>query len=126
MQLGRYSRFNSNKGRITYPFYTLTESQRLRHIWAIGKTGVGKSTAFINWAIKDIKAGHGLFFLDPHGQDAETLLTLIPSSRRRDVIFFAPHEYPIGFNVLADVNKDRRSFIATSGVDMVKSIFELD
>jgi type IV secretory pathway TraG/TraD family ATPase VirD4 len=126
MELGRYARYNPAAGKNTFPFFTLSESQRLRHVYVIGKTGTGKSTAFINWAIKDIRAGHGCVFIDPHGQDAETLLSLIPANRRRDVVLFAPHEFPIAFNVLDNVPPERRAFVATSIVDTFKSVFNLD
>ena len=108
------------------PFFMLTESQRLRHIYTIGKTGTGKSTALLNWAIKDIRAGRGCVFIDPHGQDAETLLSLIPTNRRRDVILFAPHEFPIAFNVLGNVPEQKRALVATSIVDTFKTVFNLD
>jgi hypothetical protein len=126
MELGRYSRYNPTARRNTMPFLTLSDSQRLRHVYVIGKTGTGKSTAFINWAINDIRAGRGCVFIDPHGQDAETLLSLIPTNRRRDVILFAPHEFPIAFNVLDGVPEKKRAFVATSIVDTFKSVFNLD
>ena len=34
---------------------------RRRHVYIIGKTGVGKSVLLHDLAIQDIKAGHGVF-----------------------------------------------------------------
>jgi len=126
MELGKYSRYNPRRRKHTLPYYTISDSQRLRHIYCIGKTGVGKSTALINWANKDIRNGRGCLFIDPHGHDAETLLSLIPTNRRNDVIFFAPAEYPIALNLFDQVPPNRHSFVATSIVDTFKSVFKLD
>jgi hypothetical protein len=126
LELGRCASFNKIENRETYPFWTLTKEQRLRHIYVIGKTGTGKSTALLNWAVKDIRKGRGCIFIDPHGHSAETLLSLIPEHRRGAVVYFAPHEFPTAFNILDGVPKDKRSFVASSMVDTFKGVFGLD
>src|SRR5438128_329183 len=117
LELGTFPRHNRRRKRTTHPFLVIEGSQRLRHLYVVGKSGMGKSTALTNWAIKDIRNGLGCFLLDPHADDAETLLTLIPRHRRRDVIFFNPTEFPISFNVLDDIPKTRRAFVAASILD---------
>jgi hypothetical protein len=125
MQLGTYQRSDRRRKRTTHPFYEIDGSQRLRHIYVLGATGTGKSTTLLNWISKDIRAGLGCFFLDPHGQDAERLMELIPPERRRDVIYFNPAEFPIGFNVLDGVPENRRAFVASTIVDTFKSVWKL-
>lgn len=83
---------------------------RLKHMYVIGKTGVGKSTMLENMAIQDIQNGEGLIFIDPHGSTAEKLLDFIPKERLDDVIYFDPSdvEYPLAFNIMEDVGFDQR------------------
>ena len=86
---------------------------RMRHMYVIGKTGMGKSTLLENMAIQDIQNGEGICFIDPHGSTAEKLLEYVPESRIKDVVYFAPFdiEYPIGFNVMEDVGFDKRHLV---------------
>ena len=86
---------------------------RMRHMYVIGKTGMGKSTLLENMAIQDIQNGEGICFIDPHGGTAEKLLQFVPESRIKDVVYFAPFdtEYPLGFNVMEDVGYDKRHLV---------------
>ena len=86
---------------------------RMRHMYVIGKTGMGKSTLLENMAIQDIQNGEGVCFIDPHGTTAEKLLEFVPESRIKDVIYLAPFdtEYPIGFNVMEDVGFEKRHLV---------------
>lgn len=70
LQLGTYPRHDRRRKRTTHPFYSIDSSQRLRHLYVLGKSGSGKSTALTNWAINDIRKGLGCFFIDPHADDA--------------------------------------------------------
>lgn len=126
MQLGTYIRHDRRRRRTTHPYFEISEEQRLRHVYVLGKTGVGKSTTLVNWLMGDIRAGRGCFFLDPHGDDADVLLTLIPPARRPDVIYFNPAEFPIAFNLFDGVPPERRAFVASSIVDTFKSIWHMD
>jgi ABC-type cobalamin/Fe3+-siderophores transport system ATPase subunit len=85
--------------------FGIRRADRGRHMYVIGKTGMGKSTLLENLAIQDIQNGEGLAFIDPHGSTAERLLSYVPKERIRDVIYFAPFdlEYPVAFNVMEDV-----------------------
>lgn len=83
---------------------------RLKHMYVIGKTGVGKSTMLENMAIQDIQNGEGIIFIDPHGSTAEKLLDFIPEDRVKDVIYFDPSDsdFPLAFNIMEDVGFDQR------------------
>ncbi|MEK7118846.1 MAG: DUF87 domain-containing protein, partial [Patescibacteria group bacterium] len=72
--------------------FGIRDEDRERHMYVIGKTGMGKSTLLENLAIQDIANGEGLCFIDPHGGTAETLLSYIPENRINDVIYFAPFD----------------------------------
>ncbi|MCP4182690.1 MAG: type IV secretory system conjugative DNA transfer family protein, partial [Hyphomicrobiales bacterium] len=93
------------------------------HTWVIGKTGVGKSTAMVRWAVDDIINGEGIAFFDPHGDGAQDIIKHIPKSRRNDVVYFNPYELAIGFNVFDNVPEERKSFVASSIVDSFKAVW---
>ena len=98
---------------------------RGKHIYVIGKTGMGKSTMLENMAIQDIQNGEGLAFVDPHGATAEKLLDFVPQNRIKDVVYFAPFDtdYPIGFNVMEDVGYDKRHLVVSGLMGALKRIW---
>lgn len=116
-----------NPDRVTYFAATDSRGQRTpfgikakdrpRHMYVIGKTGMGKSTLLENMAIQDIQNGEGMAFIDPHGSAVEALLEYIPQHRINDVVYFAPFdmEHPVAFNVMEDVGYDKRHLV-TSGL----------
>lgn len=98
---------------------------RARHMYVIGKTGMGKSTLLENLAIQDIRNGEGIAFIDPHGSTAEKLLEYVPEERIKDVVYFAPFdlEHPIAFNVMEDVGYDRRHLVVSGLMATFKKIW---
>lgn len=96
------------------PFGIKTDDRR-RHMYIIGKTGMGKTTLMENMVIQDIHNGHGVAFLDPHGDSVQRILNSIPSSRINDVIYFNPAdlEYPIAFNILESVDPKYKHLVAS-------------
>jgi len=105
--------------------FGIKENDRSRHMYVIGKTGMGKSTMLENMAIQDIKNGEGMGFIDPHGASAEVLLDHVPRERMRDVVYFAPFdsEYPVSFNVMEDVGRDKRHLVADGLMSAFKKIW---
>jgi hypothetical protein len=102
--------------------FGIKAKDRTRHVYVIGKTGMGKSTLLENMAVQDIRNGEGFAFIDPHGQTAETLLSYIPPERLKDVLYFAPHDtdFPVSFNVMEDVGADKRHLVVSG----LMSVFE--
>ncbi len=121
-----------NKDQVTYFGETdsrnrllrfgIKKEDRSRHMYVIGKTGMGKSTMLENLAIQDIQNGEGIAFMDPHGQSAELLLEYIPENR---IIYFAPFdmEHPVSFNVMEDVGADRRHLVVNGLMAAFKKIW---
>lgn len=68
----------------------MAEDDRLRHFYCIGQTGTGKSTLLKEMIIQDIKMGHGICMIDPHGSDIQDVLASVPPERYEDVIYFDP------------------------------------
>lgn len=98
---------------------------RGKHMYVIGKTGMGKSTMLENLAIQDIQNGNGIAFIDPHGSSAEKLLDFVPRERINDVLYFAPFDvdYPVGFNVMEDVGYDKRHLVVSGLMGAFKRIW---
>ncbi|TSC87172.1 MAG: hypothetical protein G01um10148_277 [Parcubacteria group bacterium Gr01-1014_8] len=126
---------NNPDRRVTYFASTHTRGQRElfgirgedrgKHIYLIGKTGMGKSTLMENMAIQDIQNGEGICFIDPHGATAEKLLDFVPYERIKDVVYFAPFDtdYPFGFNVMEDVGYDKRHLVVSGLIGAFKRIW---
>ena len=79
---------------------------RRRHLYIIGKSGVGKSKLLELFMRQDISYGHGICLIDPHGDEIEAILNYIPKERIEDVCIIDPTdlEFPSSFNPLANVD----------------------
>ena len=99
---------------------------RRRHIYIIGKTGVGKSVLLHDMAIQDIKAGHGVCVIDPHGDLIDDIIKYIPPGRAEDVIYFDPSdvERPMGLNLLEAKTEDQKHFITTSIINLMYKLYD--
>ena len=98
---------------------------RRRHLYMIGKSGVGKSVLMENMAMDDIREGRGIIIVDPHGELADKILSCVPDDRIDDVIVFDPADraYPIAFNLLDKVEDDFKGMVASGFVGIFKKIF---
>lgn len=77
------------------------------HTHLMGPTGSGKSTVMLSLIEADMKAGRGVFLIDPKGDLATDVLARIPASRQNDVVVIDPtSSNPIGFNPLDAANRD--------------------
>ncbi len=105
--------------------FGIKAKDRQRHVYVIGKTGMGKSTLLENMAVQDIQSGEGMAFIDPHGSAAETLLNYIPPERVNDVLYFAPADssFPISFNIMEDVGPDKRHLVVSGLMSVFKKIW---
>jgi type IV secretory pathway TraG/TraD family ATPase VirD4 len=72
-----------------------------QHVYIIGKSGMGKSTMMTSMALDAINRG-SVVFIDPHGDQAQKFLSLIPKERWVDVCYFNPADEsaPYGMNPL--------------------------
>jgi len=107
-----------------HPF-VLQPHDRRHHLYAVGKSGTGKTTFLHNLIYQDICAGHGVGVIDPHGDLASDLLNYIPRNRIEDVAYFNPAdlEYPIGVNLLGATPADSRHLVASGITNAFKSIW---
>lgn len=99
---------------------------RLRHMYIIGKSGVGKSKLIQSMMIDDMSKGNGFAVIDPHGDLVDEVLMHIPESRRADVIIFDPSDaqFPFCLNPL-DVKPDESKQVLAKGfIDIFKKFFD--
>ena len=121
----RITTFASTDSRNKKVEFGIKAKDRTRHVYVIGKTGLGKSTLLENMAVQDIANGEGMAFIDPHGKTAELLLNYVPEHRIKDVLYFAPFdlEHPVSFNVLEDVGFDKRHLVVSGLMSTFKKIW---
>src|SRR6056297_743247 len=105
--------------------FGIKADDRRRHMYLIGKTGMGKSTLQENMIVEDIYAGRGVALVDPHGELAEKVINYIPMERINDVIYFNPGdtEYPIAFNVVEQVDPEVRHLVASGLIGVFRKLW---
>lgn len=122
-QIAYFAQTDARNKRIPFG---IKADDRSRHMYVIGKTGMGKSTLLENLAVQDIKNGNGMCFIDPHGKTADLLLEYVPEERIDDVLYFAPFDtdHPISFNVMEDVGYDKRHLVVSGLMSSFKKIWQ--
>jgi CxxC-x17-CxxC domain-containing protein len=105
--------------------FGIKTDDRRRHMYLIGKTGMGKSTVLENMIVDDIRAGHGVAVVDPHGDLAEKIIEFIPSERVKDVVYFNPSDinFPIAFNVVEQVESHLRHLVASGLIGVFQKLW---
>jgi CxxC-x17-CxxC domain-containing protein len=105
--------------------FGIKHDDRRRHIYVIGKTGVGKSTLLENMIIQDIQNGRGVAVVDPHGDLVEKVINFIPTERINDVVYFNPAdiEWPIAFNILETINPNVRHLVSSGLIGIFKKLW---
>lgn len=105
--------------------FGIKTDDRTRHMYIIGKTGMGKTNLLENLVVQDIRNGHGVCYIDPHGDTAEKLLKSVPSDRINDVIYLNPADqnFPLAFNVMESVDPDYRHLVASGLIGVFKKIW---
>jgi len=114
----------SNYRGVTRPVH-ISEDDRRRHLYVIGKTGTGKTEFLKDMILQDIKAGKGVCLIDPHDL-AEDLLAHIPPERAEDVIYFDPSdtERPMGLNLLEAETEDQKHMITTAIINLMYKLYD--
>jgi len=105
--------------------FGIKTDDRRRHMYLIGKTGMGKSTILENMIVEDIRMGRGVAVVDPHGDLAEKVIQFIPSDRVNDVVYFNPSDvdYPFAFNVVEQVEPHLRHLVASGLIGVFQKLW---
>lgn len=116
-----------------YNFYRGTKKEvhldledRRRHMYVVGQTGTGKTTILENLMVQDMLAGNGFAFIDPHGDAAEKLISMVPKERAEDVVYFNPAdiEHPLGINLFEYSSPDQKDFIINEAISMLYKLYD--
>jgi hypothetical protein len=91
----------------------IPDGLRNKTVYIIGKPGTGKSTLAEIMAVQDIREGKGVAFIDPHGDQAESLLDYIPANRVEQTIYFEPRQYPVTLDLLDAKSDDEINELAS-------------
>jgi ATPase subunit of ABC transporter with duplicated ATPase domains len=95
--------------------FGIKRKDRERHMYIIGKTGMGKSTLLENLPSKIFATAKGWPLSTRTAQRPTRMLEYVPEHRIKDVVYFAPFdmEHPIAFNVMEDVGYDKRHLVVS-------------
>ena len=104
----------------------LAQADRARHMYVVGQTGTGKSTFLENLALQDMMSGEGFAFIDPHGDTAEKLLSMVPKERTEDVVYFCPADmdYPLGLNLFEFHSAEQKDFLIQEAINMLYKLYD--
>ena len=105
----------------------LATSDRRRHLYCIGQTGVGKSVFLQEMAKQDVREGRGLCFIDPHGDAVQDILAAVPRERAEDVVYFDPSdtERPFGLNMLEFSRPEEKTFVVNEMINIFGKLYDL-
>lgn len=115
-------------GRVLYrgqeTMVRIKDGDRQRHMYIIGKSGVGKSKLIAHMVRQDIANGKGVCVVDPHGDLIEDIIEAIPDNRIDDVIYFDPSDVdrPVGLNML-EISDETQKDSATQ--EMIAIFYKL-
>jgi hypothetical protein len=106
--------------------FGIKHSDRLFHMYLLGRTGTGKSTCLETMICQDIARGFGVAVVDPHGDLAEAVAKSPPASRRPDVVFLdAPNPtQPYGYNPLKSIRPDKRPLAASGLLEVLRKLWD--
>src|SRR3989344_2064909 len=105
--------------------FGIKRSDRRRHMYVVGKSGVGKSKLLELLARQDIAYGHGLCLIDPHGDVIQDILDFIPENRTKDVILIDPSDtkFPVSFNPLQNVHPEMKHQLTQGLIEVMEKQF---
>ena len=105
--------------------FGIKQADRFMHMYAIGKTGVGKSTMLYTLLMQDIHAGRGCCLIDPHGDLVWKVHKEIPEHRKKDVIYLniTDNNIPYRYNPLKQVSPEKYSLVASGILEVLKKLW---
>lgn len=118
--------FARTNARHPHRLFGIKASDRLSHIYVIGKTGVGKTTLLETLLRSDISHGAGCALIDPHGDFVERIAAWLPEQRRGDLVYVDVPDslQPYGYNPLTRVSPERRALVASGILDVFKKMWD--
>ena len=70
--------------------------------------------------------GHGVGVIDAHGDLIKDILSLCPTGRTNNIVYFDPadHDHPIGFNILESVAPQQWPLVAAQVISVFRNIWQ--
>lgn len=98
---------------------------RRRHLYIIGKSGMGKSKLLELMMRQDIAYQHGFCLMDPHGDVIDAMLDFIPEERIGDVcmVNLADAEFSVSFNPLSNVDPSFKHQLTQGFIEVMEKQF---
>lgn len=120
------SYFARTNGRVPHRTFGIKHSDRLSHIYVIGKTGAGKTTLLESLIAQDILSGRGVCVIDPHGDLSGRLIAMVPAWRSADLVYLnAPDaSQPYGYNPLRSVHPSRIPLAVSGLLEAFKKLWD--
>lgn len=105
--------------------FGIKRNDRRRHMYMVGKSGVGKSKLLELMIRQDIAYGHGLCLIDPHGDVIGEILDFVPQERAQDVVLIDPSDtkYPVSFNPLENVDPEMKHQLTQGLIEVMEKQF---
>ncbi len=105
--------------------FGIRRSDRRRHLYAVGKSGSGKSKLLELLIYDDLMNNKGLAVLDPHGDLVDAVLRYVPKHRIEDVVILDPADidFPIAFNPLEHVDETYKMQVTIGFLQIFKKLF---
>ena len=105
--------------------FGLKREDRRRHLYIVGKSGVGKSKLLELLMRQDIAHGFGFCLIDPHGDVIANILDFIPENRLEDVVLIDPSDtnFPVSFNPLQNVNPELKHQLTQGLIEVMEKQF---
>lgn len=94
-----------------------------RHCMIFGGTGSGK-TNLLSYYFSQLIDISGVFFIDPNGDCAQEILSLIPEHKIKDVIYFDPIKYPLSINPLYIKDKSQIELTTVNLLTAIRRLFD--
>lgn len=109
----------------TQDVFGINRADRNRHMYILGKSGMGKSYLMEQLIRADIQQGFGVAVIDPHKDLSLNLLKSIPEERIADVVYVDGSDMssPLAFNPFANVPLEHRQQVAQGLVEIFKKQF---
>ncbi|MFH0818611.1 MAG: hypothetical protein V1898_01320 [Patescibacteria group bacterium] len=125
---GEASYFATTNFRGSNILFGIKREDRRRHLYIIGKSGVGKSKLLEGLILDDIRDGKGVCVMDPHGDLIQNIIKFIPEERVKDTIYFNVPEldWPVAFNPLEGISLDMKQQMTQGFIEVFKKFFGAD
>ena len=128
-EISLFGRTNFSSGiAVKRHLFGIKRKDRMRHLYVIGKSGVGKTKLLELLIRADVFFGQGACIIDPHGDLVNSVLEFIPEERIKDVVVINPgdREFPIAFNPIAHVTEEDRFPVTNELIEIFKKQFGSD